>query len=64
VHSHSRRDYDVQMAHLAREYLASGPDPALHSFLRLDFSQLVCRHGSVVGVVVPRPKLIPLAFAD
>jgi len=41
------------MAHLAREYLASQPDPALHAFLRLDFAQLVRRHGSVLGVVVP-----------
>jgi hypothetical protein len=64
VHSPSRRDYDQQMAHLAREYLASRPDPALHAFLRLDFSQLVRRHGGVVGVVVPRPKLIPLAYVE
>jgi hypothetical protein len=64
VHSHSQRCYDAQMAHLAREYLASQPDPALHAFLRLDFSQLARRHGSVVGVVVPRPKLIPLARAE
>lgn len=63
VHSHSKRCYDEQMAHLAREYLASQPDATLHAFLRLDFAQLVRRHGSVLGVVVPRPKLIPLANA-
>ncbi len=60
IHSHSQRDYDEQMAALARDYLALGPDMALYSFLRYDFSQLERRHGSVVGVVVPRPKLIPL----
>jgi hypothetical protein len=27
----------------------------------LNFAQLQQRHGSVVGVVVPRPKLIPIA---
>jgi hypothetical protein len=63
IHSHSQRCYDAQMADLARQYLASQPDPGLHAFLRLDFAQLVRRHGSVVGVTVPRPKLIPLANA-
>jgi hypothetical protein len=48
------------MADLARSYLASGADPELHAFLRLNFAQLQHRHGRVVGVVVPRPKLIPI----
>jgi hypothetical protein len=61
LHSHSKRDYDAHMAHLARAYLASGPDRALHDFLRLTFAQLRHRHGSVVGVVVPRPRLIRIA---
>jgi hypothetical protein len=60
IHSHSKHGYDAQMAALARAYLASGPDPGLHAFLRLNFSQLQERHGCVVGVVVPRPKLIPV----
>jgi hypothetical protein len=60
IHSHSKRHYDSQMAHLARAYLASRPDAGLHDFLRLGFAQLCARHGSVVGVMVPRPKLIPL----
>ena len=60
VHSHSQKGYDKQMAALAREYLAGRPDPDLHAFLRLDFAQLQRRHGSVVGVVVPHPKLIPI----
>jgi hypothetical protein len=63
VHSHSQRLYDEHMAHLARAYLNDGADPNLHGFLRLDFAQLQCRHGSVVGVMVPRPKIIPLAEA-
>ena len=61
MHSHSKREYDAHMAELARAYLAGGADPALHAFLRLDFAQLQHRHGSVVGVVVPRPRLLPLA---
>jgi hypothetical protein len=60
IHSHSQRLYDKHMAALAREYLSSGADPRLHNFLRLNFTQLHGRHGSVVGVVVPRPKMIPL----
>ncbi len=60
IHSRSQRVYDEHMARLARAYLAGRPDPALHAFLRLDFGQLARRHGGVVGVMVPRPKLIPL----
>lgn len=61
IHSHSQRLYDRHMAALARGYLSGGPDPRLHAFLRLNFTQLQARHGSVVGVIVPRPKLIPVA---
>jgi hypothetical protein len=60
IHSHSKRAYDEHMAHLARAYLANGADPTLHGFLRLNFAQLHERHNAVVGVVVPRPKLIPI----
>jgi predicted metallopeptidase len=60
VHTHSQRRYDQHMAGLARAYLASDPDPTLYSFLRLNFAQLRRRHGGVVGMIVPRPKLVPL----
>ena len=60
IHSHSQRRYDEHMAHLARMYLASGADPQLHAFLRLNFSELESRHGSVIGVVVLRPKIVPV----
>jgi hypothetical protein len=60
LHSRSKHAYDRHMASLARAYLANGADPALHAFLRLNFAQLQHRHGSVCGVVVPRPKLIPV----
>jgi hypothetical protein len=60
-HTESKRAYDRHMAHLAREYLASGPDPGLHDFLRLTFAQLRYRHGEVIGVMVPWPKLVPIA---
>jgi Putative phage metallopeptidase len=63
VHSHSQRHYDQRMALMAREYLAGRPDPALHAFMRLNFNQLTRRHGSVVGIAVPRPKMVPVVLA-
>lgn len=59
-HSHSQRGYDEQMVQYARAYLAGRPEPSLHDFLRLNFAQLEERHGAVSGIVVPRPKMIPL----
>jgi predicted metallopeptidase len=58
IHTRSQKDYDHQMAALARKYLSAGADPALHSFLRLNFGQLQASHGSVVGMMVPMPKLV------
>ncbi len=60
VHSHSQHAYDKQMAAMAREYLGVRRDSPLHAFLRLNFAQLQHRHGSVIGVVVPRPRLLPI----
>jgi hypothetical protein len=59
-HTHRQRDYDERMAHYARAYLAGQPDARLHGFLRLNFAQLQERHGSITGIIVPRPKIIPL----
>lgn len=64
LHSHSKRTYDAHMAALARAYLAGDAPRELHAFLRLDFAQLAHRHGSVVGVVVPRPRLLPIVEND
>jgi hypothetical protein len=63
VHSHSQRHYDQHMAALARAYLGDGADARLYAFLRLNFAQLRHRHAKVLGVVVPRPKLIPVPAA-
>jgi hypothetical protein len=61
VHSRSQKDYDLHMADLARAYLTGRPDAALHAFLRLNFAQLERRHGCILGVMVPRPKVVPIA---
>jgi hypothetical protein len=60
LHTHSKRGYDAHMAHLARAYLSNGADRSLHGWLRLDFAQLLHRHGSIVAAAVPRPRLIPV----
>ncbi len=60
MHSHSKRDYDARMADLARSYLHNGAERSLHGFLRLNFAQLQHRHGSVLAVHVPRPRLLPV----
>jgi hypothetical protein len=59
VHSASQRDYDGQMEVYAREYLSMTPSPDLYDFLKLDFRTILERHGGVIGLQVPIPKLIP-----
>jgi predicted metallopeptidase len=63
VHSHSQKEYDLQMEQFADRYLAMNPPEVLHSFLNDNFSTLSRRHGGVVGLRVPIPKLIPLSDA-
>jgi hypothetical protein len=60
VHSHSQKEYDHQMGLLVDEYLGSGPAGELLGFLRMNYRALMRRHGGVVGLRVPIPKLIPL----
>jgi hypothetical protein len=64
LHTHSKRLYDAHMAHLARAYLSNGAKRSVHAFLRLNFAQLQHRHGAVGGVVVPRPRLLPIPNAN
>jgi predicted metallopeptidase len=60
VHSHSQKEYDRDMARLARRYLAQCPDDRLWGFLRHTFDELAAQHGGVVGVRIPTPKLVRL----
>ncbi len=60
VHSHSQKDYDQEMARLARQYLALKPSVELFGFLRKTFRGLKRHHGEVVGLSIPIPKLLPL----
>jgi hypothetical protein len=60
VHSHSQDEYDEQMGVYADQYLAQRPPVELYEFLAHDFRSLQERHGPVVGLKVPIPKLIPV----
>ncbi len=60
VHSHSQREYDRLMERLAGDYLASDPPPEFYAFLKGSYRSLRSRHGNVVGLQVPIPRLIPL----
>jgi hypothetical protein len=62
LHTGSKAGYDARMAELADSYLARGASSRLHGFLRFTFDELRARHGRVVGVAVPRPKILPLPF--
>lgn len=60
VHSHSQKEYDREMGRLAERYLQQQPDEHVWGFLRYRFDELQARHGGVIGVKMPIPKLIPL----
>ena len=60
VHTHSQKQYDQRMEELVDEYLATDPPPSVFAFLRSKFSTLQRRYGSVVGLQIPIPKLIPV----
>ena len=63
VHSHSKDRYDSRMEELVKEYLADHPEPEVFHFLRSGYRELWDDHGGITGVVVPRPKLLPVGCA-
>jgi|GEM_PF-229798 len=64
VHTHSKSGYDHHMMHLVQQYLAKHPAPELLAWLRFSYAELWHRHGGIHGIVLPRPKLIPLPGTD
>ena len=60
VHTHSQKEYDLQMELYAREYMGMNPPRELYEFLTFDYSGLQNRYGSIMGLQVPIPKLIPV----
>lgn len=63
VHSHSKDGYDSRMAELVKDYLAEHPEPGAFEFLRSGYRELWDTHGGITGVIVPRPKLLPVGTA-
>lgn len=59
AHGHSQKAYDARVAELTAKWLALDPPSASYGFLRLDFRELVARHGRIVGQKIRTPKLIP-----
>ena len=63
VHSHSKDEYDSRMEELVKRYLTGHPEAEVFRFLRSSYRELWNDHGGVTGVVVPRPKLLPVGCA-
>lgn len=61
VHTHSQREYDEHMGVFVDRYLASRPPRRCLEFLQFNHNELVRRYGSIVGLRVPIPKLLPVA---
>ena len=61
AHSNSQKEYDRWMAEFAKQYLAMRPAAKLLRFLKNDFRTLKERHGQVIGLQVPIPRLIRTA---
>ncbi|MSR57716.1 MAG: hypothetical protein EXS05_08590 [Planctomycetaceae bacterium] len=61
VHSHSQKEYDRAMEVLVDRYLGLAPPQSHYRFLELNYRELVARHGSLVGIRMPIPKLLPLS---
>lgn len=64
VHTHSKDSYDSHMAELVKEYLSEHPDPSVFQFLRQRYRELWEQRGGIIGVVVPRPKILPVGWAN
>jgi len=64
VHSHSKAHYDREMADLVNDYRNNHPEPEVFAFLNAGYRELWDRHHGIVGVVVPRPKLLPVGWTS
>ncbi|MGL6196952.1 MAG: hypothetical protein ACRC2T_19235 [Thermoguttaceae bacterium] len=61
AHGSSRKKYDLIVKSLLKEWLDMNPPPELWSFLQFDHRELQEKYGTVGGLKVPPPKLIPTA---
>ena len=61
AHTGSQKQYDAHMGELVDEYLSCEPPRSLYEWLGLSFDELTERHGSVTGLKIRIPKLLPVA---
>jgi predicted metallopeptidase len=59
-HSHSKKEYDELMRRYVADYFSTSPDLSLSGFLHHSFEELHERHGAIVGIILPTPKLVPM----
>lgn len=60
MHTGSQAVYDRQMEKFVRQYLRMKSPSSLRAFLRYNFTGLRSAFGSVVGLRLPIPRLIPV----
>lgn len=60
MHTGSQKNYDRLMEQFALEYIKSGVGEDLIEFLRYSFSELTRCRGTVVGLRINIPRLIPI----
>lgn len=60
VHTRSKKDYDGLMAEWAKRYVTDHPEPEVFEFLHMTTKELQRKRGGITGVVVPRPKMVPV----
>ena len=60
AHGSSQKQYDAHIEALLDRWLSLSPPRAVYDFLRLNFRELVAKHGRVYGLKLPTPKLVPL----
>lgn len=59
AHTHSQAEYDEEMGRQADRWLSLSPPDDVWDFLRHDFTGLAARHGSIVGLKIRRPRIVP-----
>lgn len=64
LHSHSKDHYDQHMSALVESYLAHHDQPDVYEFLHGGYRELWNRYGGIAGVIVPRPKLLPVGLVN
>ena len=60
VHSRSKEAYDAELTGWIAAYAASHPQPDVLNVLHYRTTDLKANYGRIVGVKVPRPKMVPI----